>query len=344
MELLLTKNPIIGSLHAKSVSDYFKSFVEEASEFNIATGFITNDSIAALKQIVEYRNGDLGLNLFIGMNYIEGFTKLQYNALRDLNSFLCQNDIGRVFLSPSALYHGKMYSFIKDDCCLGSFVGSSNLGSFVGTNQSYIESDILFLNDEASSISNSIHELISILGKDVNSLPEITKFIESDTKVLKNYSYVTEVSQIELEDVKSLRTGRSVKVPLKTEAKSNLNTYFGKGKLKNKYSPRGWYEVELILSKNLENLDILPDKDMGPFPVVTSDGFAFNCERQGDYSKNLRSSKDLKILGRWIKGQMENQGALQIGHPVTEETLLLFGKSHILFEETTTGTWFISLK
>ena len=87
MELLLTKNPIIGSLHAKSVSDYFKSFVEEASEFNIATGFITNDSIAALKQIVEYRNGDLGLNLFIGMNYIlRSFTifNIRKNIVRHL--------------------------------------------------------------------------------------------------------------------------------------------------------------------------------------------------------------------------------------------------------------------
>ena len=27
-------------------------------------------------------------------------------------------------------------------------------------------------------------------------------------------------------------------------AKSNLNTYFGAGKVKNKYSPRSWYEVE----------------------------------------------------------------------------------------------------
>ena len=74
MELLLSKNPIIGSLHAKSVSDYFKRFVEDATSFNIATGFVSNDSIAALKQIIEFREGALSLNLFIGMNYLDGFT------------------------------------------------------------------------------------------------------------------------------------------------------------------------------------------------------------------------------------------------------------------------------
>ena len=55
MELLLTKNPIIGRIHSKSVGDHFKDFVEKASLFNVATGFISNDSIAALKQILEFR-------------------------------------------------------------------------------------------------------------------------------------------------------------------------------------------------------------------------------------------------------------------------------------------------
>ena len=36
--------------------------------------------------------------------------------------------------------------------------------------------------------------------------------------------------------------------------------------------------------------------------------------------KNFRSAHDLKILGRWIKGQMENAGALKLGDKVTEET------------------------
>lgn len=87
--------------------------VDNATDFNIATGFITNDSIAALKQIVEFREGKLNISLFIGMNYLEGFTKPQYIAVRELNNYLITNNLGAVYLSPKALYHGKMYSFMK---------------------------------------------------------------------------------------------------------------------------------------------------------------------------------------------------------------------------------------
>ena len=76
MELLLPDNPIIQrEIHTKSISRLYNRLVENATELNIATGFVTNDSIAALKQIVEFRRGGLNLSLFIGMNYLEGFTK-----------------------------------------------------------------------------------------------------------------------------------------------------------------------------------------------------------------------------------------------------------------------------
>ena len=66
-------------------------------------------------------------------------------------------------------------------------------------------------------------------------------------------------------------------------------------KIKNRYSPRGWYEVELILNKGTEAANILPTGKS--FTVVTDDGYSFNLSRQGDYNKNLRSDSNLKILG-----------------------------------------------
>ena len=343
MELLLSKSPIVGNIRAKSVGDYFKSCVERATQFNIATGFISNDSVAALKQILEFRDGSMGLNMLIGMNYLDGFTKPQYRAVDDLNRYLMDNHLGQIFVSPSALFHGKMYSFKKCSTCIGSFVGSSNLASFVGTDNNHIESDIMLKDAEGDAVNQRITSLISCLGKPISDV-SITNFKQVNGHVLDGYSYVTEIPKNQLQQLLQERTGDRVAVPLKTEAKSNLNTYFGKGKIKGKYSPRGWYEVELIVSKSLENVDLLPDKDSGPFTVVTEDGYCFTCERQGDYSKNLRSCKDLKILGRWIKGQMENDGALDIGTPVTPETLSRFGRSTIVFEKTASGIWLISLR
>ena len=174
-------------------------------------------------------------------------------------------------------------------------------------------------------------------------MPEINNFIANDIELLKGYSFVKKLSREQLSDELANRTGEFVDIPLKTEAKSNLNTYFGKGKIKGKYSPRGWYEVEIILSKKMHNRDLIPTKDDGPFTVITNDGYEFQCSTQGDYSKNFRSEHDLKILGRWIKGQMENEGALQIGTPITPETLSLFGKSFLRLEKTKDGKFILSL-
>lgn len=344
MELLLSANPLIQQhVRTKSISNFYNNLVDIATDFNIATGFITNDSIAALKQIVEFREGKLRLSLFIGMNYIEGFTKPQYIAVKELSSFLSKNRLGSVHLSPQGLFHGKMYSFMQGNSCLASFVGSSNLASFTGTSQNYIESDILFKNNEGSYINNYIRDVTSALGEDFNTLPIIENFIKDDIEILKGYTYVRKIPNEEYHAEIIAKTGQFVDIPLKTEEKSNLNTYFGKGKIKGKYSPRGWYEVEIIIGKKTPNRDLIPTKDHGPFTVITPEAYEFQCSTQGDYSKNLRSDHDLKILGRWIKGQMENSGALQVGTPVTAETLEKFGKNSLRLEKTKSGKYLLSL-
>ena len=82
------------------------------------------------------------------MHYLDGFTQLQYNSVCKLDELLRSRNNGKVFLSKNAFFHGKMYSFSNQASCLGSFVGSSNLGSFLDKNASYIESDIYFDGNE----------------------------------------------------------------------------------------------------------------------------------------------------------------------------------------------------
>ena len=342
MELLLTKNPLVSTLKLHSTKDVVPSFIDKATNINIATGFITNDSIAELKSIVEYKSDNFKLNLFIGMNYLDGFTRIQYNAVKELDKLISQKEAGSIFLSPKALFHGKMYSFLNGNSCLGSFVGSSNLGSFLDKNANYIEADILFKGEEASILDSHIGYIIKSLGIPFGEIDQIVSFKEPEQQVLKGYDHVEKVTNNYIDTLKRKKTGKVARMRFKTDPKSNLNTYFGAGKIKNRYSPRGWYEVELILGKKTEAATLLPVN--GPFTVVTQDGYSFKLSRQGDYNKNLRSESNLKILGRWIKGHMENEGALQIGEPVTEDTISKFGKSHLVFEETTDGVWLLSME
>ncbi|MFB8798580.1 MAG: AAA family ATPase [Microcoleus sp.] len=113
------------------------------------------------------------------------------------------------------------------------------------------------------------------------------------------------------------------------QQKSNLNAFFGKGresKSTGKVIPRDWYEVEIIVDTETTNNPVYPQ---GDFTAHTDDGSKFTCRTQGDHYKNLRSKEDLKILGRWIKGKLEQSGALKQFEPVTSETLQKYGRDYI---------------
>lgn len=47
-ELLLSKSPILSSLGLRSIDDVYNDCIEKADTLNVATGFITNQSIAEL--------------------------------------------------------------------------------------------------------------------------------------------------------------------------------------------------------------------------------------------------------------------------------------------------------
>ena len=343
MEHLFTRNPILRGMTYKTVGEYRTQLINEAAEFNIATGYISSEALVELRRIVAIRNNDISINLFVGMNYLEGFTKLQYNTLKNLSTFFMAENAGHVLVSPSALYHGKMYSFTgADGKCLGAFVGSSNLASFLGTSQNHIESDVFFRGTEAEIIDRNLKNVMRSLGQDFYNMDPITDFLPAEKDLLKGLDYVKKLSPEEFHNALTTVNGPVVEIPLKTEKKSNLNTYFGAGKIKNRYSPRSWYEVEIIISKTLQNRDLLPENI--PFKVLTPEGYMFECERQGDYSKNFRSCHDLRILGKWIKGQMENEGVIQCGQLVTQDTLDTFGKSKLVLRKSSEDFWYIELR
>lgn len=345
MDLLLTKSPLVNSLRTNCVNDYTSKYFETATQLNIATGFISNESIAELRRLVEYRNNTLNLSLFIGMNYINGFTRLQYDAIKELGEKLLKEGLGNIYVSPKVLFHGKMYSFLKDNQCLGAFIGSSNLGSFIGTSQNMIESDMFLEADSGMIIHNRIVEITHLLGKSISEVKPIEHFKKPTTALLDGFEHVKKLNKEETTRCLQKASHNSVRIPLKTEGKSNLNAYFGAGKIKGKFSRRDYYEVELIISTKTPNLSILPSKEDGNFTVITNDGYQFECARQGDYGKNFRSAHNLKILGRWIKGQMENSGALKLGDKVTDETLRKFGKNTLVLTQSVDNDfWILTLE
>lgn len=325
----------------------FEKNVATCDSVKIATGYVTEESLLELKAILRLyleENRRKSCSLVIGMHGREGFTRPQYDAALDLGHFLKDQQIGSVRVCTAFKYHGKTYIFSKADSQpFGAILGSSNLGNILNIRQ--WEVDALFTEAEITGELSKLHDdLVAKASKDiVDEWPKPQTFIETPD-LLQDRIDVTKADSEEYERIEAAETGRVFDLPLKTEPKSNLNTYFGKGRFNSSTKvirPRHWYEVELIVPIQITSADGYPARN-SEFTVYTDDGWKFECRVQGDYGKNFRSMHDLRTLGRWIKGRLERSGCLQVGQPVTEDVLAKYGRNSISLKETNDpGVWLL---
>lgn len=323
-----------------SFSEAFENGVVSSDNIKIATGYITEESLLELKSILVFyheENKTKTCDLIIGMHGREGFTRPQYDAAVDLAKFLKEKEIGSVRVCTAFKYHGKTYVFSKSGQAVpfSAILGSSNLGNILDSRN--WEVDVLLEEEEIVTQLSQLHnDLAEKASKDiVDEWPTPTNFIEAPD-LLQDRIDVEKADKDQYDRIEATETGRVFDLPLKAEAKSNLNVYFGKGRLATKTGairPRHWYEVELVVPIQITQADGYPERG-SVFHVYTDDGWTFECKVQGDYGKNFRSAHDLKTLGRWIKGRLERAGCLQVGQPVTEEVLQKYGRTTISLKET----------
>lgn len=323
-----------------SFGDAFEKTVVTSDSIKIATGYITEESLLELKSVLLFyfeENRTKECSLVIGMHGREGFTRPQYEAAVELGSFLKEKNIGSVRVCTAFKYHGKTYVFNREneEAPFSAILGSSNLGNILSVRQ--WEVDAQFSEQAVTTELEKLHDdLVAKASKDIiDEWPKPDSFIETPD-LLQDRIDVSKADSDDYEQIESTETGRVFDLPLKTEAKSNLNTYFGKGRYTaatGVIRPRHWYEVELIVPIEIIQSDGYPERN-SEFTVYTDDGWKFDCKVQGDYGKNFRSMHDLRTLGRWIKGRLERSGCLQVGQPVTEEVLDNYGRHTISFKET----------
>lgn len=328
---------------SKTFSDVFDELLFQSDKIRIASGYITADSIAELQRTIELNNKPK-VELIIGMHYFDGFTRKEYQASIDFNNFLSNGGMGGVFLSTAFKYHGKAYSFSKYDAPFASIIGSNNLSSITEYSRVYETSLLFYDMTKNVELDHFITGLINVC-KPLSAC-SITSFKEYN-KLLEGHE---DVEQADISIIKSLGlSSTNFKIPLKageSYSRSNLNVFFGKGREDKRglVKPRHWYEIELIVPSEITSRPQYPQANSvnSIFDVITDDGWKFKCKVSGDYSKNLRSEGNLKILGKWIKGRLENAGALKVGELVTEETLRKYGRSDFdLIKTDTQNLWYL---
>lgn len=350
MELLFSNYPPMKTGY-KTFSETFYELIPQTSKLDIAVGYVSADALIELQKTIELNSNIRTLNLIVGMHYFDRFTKLQYDAAINLNDFLMSNQLGSVRLVHAFRYHGKLYSYSNDAGPFAGIIGSNNLNSIVDGGVRVYESSVL-LRDAVSAkrMNDFITQLMETSTRNIAEL-EIDTF-NDENALLDGHEFVEKVSPQKLAAIICAKTDVAFEIPIKpyeVSPQSNLNVFFGKGRESKNglVKPRHWYEVELIVSKSITSQPGYPQSqtDNAVFTVVTDDGWSFKCKVSGDYSKNFRSEGDLKILGKWLKGRLENAGVLTVGTPVTANTLNRYGRSSFTLTQTTIpGVWFLDFE
>ena len=350
MEFLFSNYPPMRT-SCKTFSDVFYGLIPQTSQLDIAVGYVSSDALIELQKTIELNNNIRTLNLIVGMHYFDRFTKLQYDAAMHLNDFLRSNQLGGVRLVHAFRYHGKLYSYSNNEGPFAGIIGSNNLSSIVDGGVRVYESSVL-LRDATSvkQMNDFIFRLMQTSTKNIAEM-EIDTF-NDENALLDGHEFVEKVSPQKLAAAICAKTDISFEIPIKpyeVSPQSNLNVFFGKGRESKNglVKPRHWYEVELIVPKSVTSQPGYPQSqtENAVFTVITDDGWSFKCKVSGDYSKNFRSEGDLKILGKWLKGRLENAGVLTVGTPVTSDTLNHYGrKSFTLTQTTMPGVWFLDFE
>jgi hypothetical protein len=306
--------------------DTIEEYLINSARLEIATGYVSVDSLIYLQTNIQ--RGKLeNFQLIIGMHYFDGITRSQYQAAQSLNNFLIQQKLGTVRICTAFPFHGKMYIFSNATGAFASVVGSSNLANLApaGANRQF-EVDVHIRNlNLVEQLEALFRQLITTSSRPISEWNP-SSFLETNT-VLRNCIGVEKVPLIMHTRIWQGATNRKFEIPLKTELRSNLNAFFGKGRVDKRgfVRRRPWYEVELIVPKSITTQRGYPSKGT-VITVFTDDMWSFQCKIQGDYGKNFRSLTDLKILGMWIKGRLEDASVLALGRPVTDSVLSAYGR------------------
>jgi len=338
---LLNSNFLPLVTKSRTFPDMFFSLLQKSISVKIASGYISEEAIAELLRLYGH-----GLNteifLIIGMHFFEGFTARQYEALLNLAELLDTNCLGNVFLARVSKYHGKVYSFTNKEETYSAIIGSSNLSKITSSEKVY-DTDILICNEPINV--DIEHFLLDLKDKYCCGIREVKnneiKIIEHEN-LFENYLGVEKITNNEKEKVINSLTTTIFNIEIKPEEKTHLNCFFGKGRETSNglVRPRPWYEANIIVPNEITSLPDYP-RDI-EFIVVTDDGYRFKCVTNGDNAKNFRSVGDLQILGRWLKGRMENKNVLKIGDKVTTDTFIRYKRDKIkLIKTKIPDTWYM---
>ena len=323
--------------HGGTFGPRIESLLEYCQAVTIATGYTSQSALQLHRPNLIRVADNLGdVNLLVGMARYEGLAKSTYVELCEIHKELKSRnpDTGgvRIVWEPHR-FHGKIYR-IRQDMKDVFLAGSSNF-SHTGLN------DNLEFNYE---ITDSVAKL---------QTSEYLEWLLADPQskdILDILNFpIREYARTPLKRLREALTSPPeptkdyVDIPLRVDQQpiSGLNAFFGRGRLQSTtglVTPRHWEEIEVIVDRVTRSNPVYP---RGKFKAITGDGHEILCQTQSPSNgyKNLRSQNDLRRLGFWLKGKMQEAGVLREFEVITSKTLADYGRDYIRLYKISDGVY-----
>ena len=306
-----------------TIIDTFNEQITLSDRVDIAVGYVSRASLDELELLVE-QNNIKQICLIIGMYFVEGMPEGSYHTALKLNRKWQESGKGEIRIVKAFKYHGKLYTFYKDNLPFSAILGSANLGVIkpeANNRRQYEISSIITDQNELTEISRFIDKLkapnISSNIADIDGMP----LIRETNTALSGIELVTTVPQSNVDFYKRCSAYASFLLPLKVPSyderhmddgkhftKSNVNVCYAAPRSKRK--SRDWYETQLTVAKEITRIEGYPEKNK-PFFIITDDGYWFKAHTTSDGNKQFSAVGDELIMGRWLKGRLAAAGLVK---------------------------------
>lgn len=306
-----------------TIIDTFNEQITLSDRVDIAVGYVSRASLDELELLVE-QNNIKQICLIIGMYFVEGMPEGSYHTALKLDRKWQESGKGEIRIVKAFKYHGKLYTFYKDNLPFSAILGSANLGVIkpeANNRRQYEISSIITDQNELTEISRFIDKLkapnISSNIADIDGMP----LIHETNTALSGIELVTTVPQSNVDFYKRCSAYASFLLPLKVPSyderhmddgkhftKSNVNVCYAAPRSKRK--SRDWYETQLTVAKEITRIEGYPEKNK-PFFIITDDGYWFKAHTTSDGNKQFSAVGDELIMGRWLKGRLAAAGLVK---------------------------------
>ncbi|MST67578.1 NgoFVII family restriction endonuclease [Lachnospiraceae bacterium BSM-380-WT-5A] len=324
MNLLYSNILPLGTVEGQNtIIDTFNKQITLSDRVDIAVGYVSRASLDELELLVE-QNNIKQICLIIGMYFVEGMPEGSYHTALKLNRKWQESGKGEIRIVKAFKYHGKLYTFYKDNLPFSAILGSANLGVIkpeANNRRQYEISSITTDQNELGEISQFIDKLkapnISSNIADIDGMP----LIHEINTALSGIELVTTVPQSNVDFYKRCAAYASFLLPLKVPSyderhmddgkhftRSNVNVCYAAPRSKRK--SRDWYETQLTVAKEITRIEGYPEKNQ-PFFIITDDGYWFKAHTTSDGNKQFSAVGDELIMGRWLKGRLAAAGLVK---------------------------------